>query len=46
MLLPKLTPDEKRQMLIVLSSLENTYHPESAELKDIIDMINQQLSKS
>eukprot|EP00026_Physarum_polycephalum_P009818 Phypoly_transcript_09955.p1 GENE.Phypoly_transcript_09955~~Phypoly_transcript_09955.p1 ORF type:complete len:322 (+),score=65.06 Phypoly_transcript_09955:197-1162(+) len=44
MLLPKLGQEEKRQLLNLLISLEENFKPESSELRDIIDMIKNQLS--
>jgi hypothetical protein len=44
MLLPKLGQEEKTQLLRMLISLEENFKPESSELRDIIDMIKNQLS--
>jgi len=44
MLLPKINQEEKRHMLGMLISLENNFKPESSELREIIDMIKNQLS--
>jgi len=44
MLLPKLNTEEKKRMLSILVPLEETYHPESSELRDVIGMLRQQTS--
>jgi len=44
MLLPHLTLVEKEHMLSNLKALEETYHPENLELKEMINMLEKQLS--